>query len=241
MSDAWVELLGAAQPEPPADRPWVQVNMVTSIDGRAAYQGRTKGLSSNTDQDLMRELRAHADAVLVGASTLAAEGYGNLVDADRQRARRARGKPALPLAVTVSRTGLLPLGIPLLDDPGQRVLAFVGSPPENPADVPPDLQIESIDAAALPAGILGPLRRDHGVEVLLCEGGPRLLGAMVKAGVVDEMFLTLAHWIVGGDEPRIIEGIPELHPMQGVEVVASVDEEGHTMFRLRFVSRPPRT
>ena len=65
---------GLAFPPPPPDRPYVIVNMVSSVDGRAAIEGTERGLGSTTDQALMRELRVHADVVLNGASTLRASG-----------------------------------------------------------------------------------------------------------------------------------------------------------------------
>jgi riboflavin biosynthesis pyrimidine reductase len=52
---------------------------------------------------------------------------------------------------------------------------------------------------------------EEGVRALLCEGGPTLHGALQAAGLVDELFLTIAPKLVGGDAPRIIEGdvLPE--------------------------------
>ena len=61
-------------PPPPADRPTVILNMVSSADGRAVIEGTERGLGSPTDQRLMRELRVHADVVLNGAGTLRASG-----------------------------------------------------------------------------------------------------------------------------------------------------------------------
>jgi 5-amino-6-(5-phosphoribosylamino)uracil reductase len=47
---------------------------------------------------------------------------------------------------------------------------------------------------------------------LLHEGGPRLLAQFAAAGVVDELCLTLSPLVVGGDAPRIMNGLPVLPP-----------------------------
>ena len=57
----------------PAERPYVAVNFVASVDGRAVVNGSAAGLGSPTDQLLMRRLRAEADAVMHGAGTLRAD------------------------------------------------------------------------------------------------------------------------------------------------------------------------
>ena len=78
----------------PADRPFVLLNMVASADGRAALEGRTRALGSDADTLLLTELRALADAVLIGVGTLRAEGYARLVAEPGRVARRvAAGRP----------------------------------------------------------------------------------------------------------------------------------------------------
>ena len=74
----------------PADRPFLYLNMVASVDGRASYEGRTQGLGSEADTLLLTELRALADAVLVGTGTIRAEGYG-AAGAQPRAGRPARG------------------------------------------------------------------------------------------------------------------------------------------------------
>ena len=62
--------------------------MVASADGRAALDGRTGALGSEADTLLLTELRALADAVLLGTGTLRAEGYARLVARPRAASRR---------------------------------------------------------------------------------------------------------------------------------------------------------
>src|SRR5829696_3507383 len=93
----------------PADRPFVYLNMVATVDGRAAIKGRSDALGSPTDTLLLTELRTLADAVLIGTGTLRAEGYGRIVgDAGRVARREAAGLPPTPTAVLLSRRLDLP-------------------------------------------------------------------------------------------------------------------------------------
>ena len=69
--------------------------MVATVDGRATIGGRTRALGSDADTLLLTELRALADAVLIGTGTLRAEGYGRLVGDPERVARRDR-PPACP-------------------------------------------------------------------------------------------------------------------------------------------------
>ncbi len=59
-----------------AGHPWVELCMVDSIDGATAIDGRSGGLSSPTDFQVLLALRQLADVIIVGASTVRAEGYG---------------------------------------------------------------------------------------------------------------------------------------------------------------------
>lgn len=77
-------------------------------------------------------------------------------------------------------------------------LVVVESGPRGPADLP---------------ALLRSLH-EEGVRALLCEGGPTLHGALQAAGLVDELFLTIAPKLVGGIAPRILEGdLPGLEPL----------------------------
>lgn len=90
-----------------------------------------------------------------------------------------------------------------------------------------------------PAAVIGVLQREFGVGLLLHEGGPRLLGAFLAAGRVDELFLTLAPQVAGrGAMPRpgLAEGaafLPETAPWFDLQ---SVKRGGSHLF-LRLSAR----
>ena len=110
-----VEALRAcARRGPRGARPRVAAAMISTADGRAAIQGRSVALGHPADRALLRELRTAADAILVGAATMAAERYARLLDADQRALRAVRGEPEHPLIATVSRRLDLSPDIPVL-------------------------------------------------------------------------------------------------------------------------------
>ena len=160
-------------------------------------------------------LRALADVVLVGHGTAAAEGY-RAGDRGRPRSagsgRRSAGAPTLPIAVVSRRASLDPAGglvtgavSPTLlitceaADPGRRAaLAAAGVEVLVCGDDDVDLPLALDRLAGL------------GLEQVLCEGGPSLLHSALAAGVVDELDLSLAPALVGGDETRLLAvALPE--------------------------------
>ena len=212
------ELLAEVRPREraPEDRPFVFVNMVSTIDGRAQVSGRTRDLGEEADLEMLLELRAIADAVLIGTGTLRAEGYARLVGSAERRARReAAGLAGDPAAVLLSRSLELPWDAGLFADPDQPVLIYTGAdaPAEGAGGVRaggvPDttapVEVVRLERAE-PAAMLADLRA-RGIAALLTEGGPTLNSALLGAGLVDELFLTIAPQITGeADAIRIVEG-----------------------------------
>ncbi len=203
------ELLAEVRPREraPADRPFVFVNMVSTLDGRAQVRGRTRELGDEADLEMLLELRSLADAVLIGTGTLRAEGYARLVGSEERRARReAAGLAADPTAVLLSRGLDLPWDAGLFAAPEQPVLVYTSAAaePEVPEIAAPVEVVRLPDPS--PAAALADLRA-RGVAALLTEGGPTLNSALLGAGLVDELFLTLAPLITGEAEAiRIVEG-----------------------------------
>ena len=112
----------------PPDRPYLGLNMVSSLDGKATLDWRTKGLSTEVDRRLFHHLRTQADAVMVGAGTVREERYGRMTKNDELRDKRvAEGRTPEALAVVVSGRLDLPADLPLLNEPEQSVLIATGA------------------------------------------------------------------------------------------------------------------
>jgi riboflavin-specific deaminase-like protein len=189
----------------PGDRPFLYLNMVASADGRASVEGRTVGLGSEADTRLLTELRAVAEAVLVGTGTIRVEGYGRLVrDAERVARREAAGMTATPTAVLISRSFDIPWGAQLFDAPDQPVIVYTGASGQPP-EVAAPVEVVRVDDPS-PRAVMADLRA-RGVRSVLCEGGPTLNSALFAEDVVDELFLTISPQLAGEHAaPRIVEG-----------------------------------
>jgi riboflavin biosynthesis pyrimidine reductase len=155
------------------DRPFVAVNFVATIDGRASIGGVSGPIGSETDTAMLTGLRTRFDAVMIGAGTMRAERYGEL---------------------------------------GRR-LVVVESGPDG-----------RVDLAALLRSL-----REEGVRALLCEGGPTLHGALQASGLVDDLFLTIAPKLSGGDATRIVEG--ELGEVARLQLSWLLEEDGELYAR----------
>ncbi|MDQ2700409.1 MAG: dihydrofolate reductase family protein, partial [Actinomycetota bacterium] len=118
---------------PREDRPFVAVNMVTTVDGRASLGGRTVDMGTELDIELLLKLRTRFDAVMIGAGTMRAERYGRIIASADARARRERiGLPHDPLAVIISGRLELPFDAPLFTKGAGRVLIFTNHPGPYP-------------------------------------------------------------------------------------------------------------
>lgn len=121
-SEAEVEVEHILADFPPPG-PYLVLNMVASIDGRATLAGRTAGLGGEADHAVFHGLRERVDCIMAGAGTVRAERYGRLIKDPEARARREqRGLAAEPVAAVVSRSGDVPLeGAVVGEDPAALI------------------------------------------------------------------------------------------------------------------------
>jgi riboflavin-specific deaminase-like protein len=190
-------------------RPYLITNFVLTLDGRATIAGRSGPIGSDSDTAMLVGLRTRVDAVMIGAGTMRAERYGRVIgDPAKREAREREGLPGDALMVLVSGRLDLPWDAPLFAQEGGPVLICTSAdadPPETEADVRVLRQPDGVDLAAL----LAHLRAECGVRALLSEGGPHLHGQLLDQGLVDELFVTHAPKLAGGDGPGLCEGLPE--------------------------------
>ena len=231
--------LGRSPGTSPPDRPYVALNMIATVDGRATLQGRTASLGNWADRELFHGLRSVVDAVMVGAGTVRDERYGRIVPDPRTRERRrAAGLSDEPLAVVVSESLNLPPDLPLLGEPEARVVIITGSSGQIS---PCPAQVSYVRApddgeADLPRA-LRELRDRFAVASLLTEGGPRLNATLLQAAMLDELFLSVSPGIAGGaDALRIVHG-PELTPPAELELISALESQSHLFLRYGVATR----
>jgi len=216
----------------PPGRPYLGVNMVSSLDGKATLDWRTKGLSSEVDRRLFHHLRTQADAVMVGAGTVREERYGRMTKNDELRQKRVNhGLVPDALAVVVSGRLDLPPDLPLLNEPEQRVVIATGSDAELPG-LEGDVEYARV-GDDLPR-LMGYLSERHGVRSVLCEGGPTLNSFLFAADLVDELFLTLNPKVLSGASALTIVAGRELVEPAEPDLVSVAEADGELYTRWRF-------
>jgi riboflavin-specific deaminase-like protein len=211
----------------PAERPYLVLNMVSTLDGKATIEWRTKGLSTELDRRLFHQLRTQVDAVMLGAGTARTERYGRIAKSDELREKRvSEGLAPEPLAIVASARLDLPADLPLLQEPTQEVVIATGSDTELRGTAARIEYLRTGDDLPL---LMAKLRQERGVRSILCEGGPTLNFHLLAAGLVDELFLTLSPKLTGGAAALTIVAGRDLGEPTELELV-SVAEGGGDLF-----------
>ena len=193
----------------------LRVNFVASADGAVAVGGVSSGLEAPGDRTVFGLLRELADVILVGAGSVRAEGYrGARTSPEREARRRARDQAPVPPIAVVSTRGDLDPASPLFTDTAVAPLVLLtGAAPDTAPDTVrralagAGAEVVDVggDPGSIPDAVLAALA-DRGLTRVLCEGGPALFGALLDAGRVDELCLSLAPQLEGGAAGRIVTG-----------------------------------
>lgn len=205
------------------ERPFLAINMVSTVDGRAALDGSAVGIGSATDHRLLFELRAEADVVLHGAGTVRADPLSARVPPDLVAQRTARGQTPQPIGAIVTRSGNLPAQHPYYDSP---TLIYVTSDRAVSVERP---TVEIRRAPDVRGAVCDLARR--GVRRVLCEGGPTLNSALFQAQLIDEVFLTIAPKLLGGEDPLTIVRGPCFAEMLRLQLRSLVEVDGELFLR----------
>lgn len=200
------------QPYPERQATWLRANFIASLDGGATVAGRSGGLAGPGDRVLFSLLREHADVIVVGAGTVRTENYGSVrLGVTQRQHRRARGQGEVPPLAIVTRSGRLDRDLPVFTrtEVPPLVLTCAAATDEtadqlaglaeviNCSAGDPDRVDEAAALTALSA---------RGQHQVLTEGGPTLLGSFIECDLLDELCLTVAPYVVGGQAPRIAAG-----------------------------------
>jgi len=232
--------------------PCVYANFVSSIDGIVAVEGGEVASGSlisgrnEADRFVMGLLRAFADAILVGAGTVRAEGGKALwtpeyifpAAAEGFKALRAKlGRAKDPLLAIVSARGDLDPAEPAIQR-GALVLTTKASEPALRGRLPSATRVLGISAGPRlePDDMLAALTSE-GHRVILTEGGPSLFGQLVQAGRIDELFLTVSPTLAGQAENQsfgLVHGVDFGKHLKWATLESIRQHESHLFLRYRF-------
>jgi riboflavin biosynthesis pyrimidine reductase len=197
----------------PLSRPTLIANFVETIDGVVAMDagksggGEVSGFSP-ADRFVMGLLRTFADVVLVGAGTLRASDGGGWtgsriypsLSAEFAELRRGLGLTPTPLTLVATSSGDIDPKLPGLADPSiPVVIAGPAAAIDNleTMHLPAHVRLEPLPQARQVGDELFAVAGRLGGRLVLSEAGPHLTGKLVSAGMVDELFLTVAPQLAG--------------------------------------------
>ena len=224
--------------EAPTDRPYVMVNMISSVDGATVVDGVSGGLGGEGDREVFRAVRSVPDVILVAARTANAESYNApRISEAAGAARRERGQAAHPRLAVVTGRLSVDLSLGMFTDPGEQrplVITSAAAPTNRRDEVEAVAEVLVAGEATIDlADALAQLRR-RGASIVLCEGGPSMNAGLVEADLVDEWCVSLSPTLAGGDSPRIVNGAPPaLRPLTLERVL-----EHQGMLLLRYLRGP---
>jgi riboflavin biosynthesis pyrimidine reductase len=232
--DVDLETAYALPEQRPDRRPFVRINMISSLDGAIAFRGKSGVLGGPADRRVFETLRGLADVIVVGAGTIRAEGYGpaRLPDEAKDR-RQARGQTPVPSIAVVTRSCHLDWTSPFFTEAEVRPMVMTTSGVDDAAYArardAADVLLAGDDQVDL-AGAFGQLE-ERGTDSVLVEGGPRLNAQLAAADLMDELCLTLSPRLVCGDGPRVLAGAELASPIE-LRTAHLMEEDGFYFLRL---------
>ena len=184
--------------------PCLRGGFVASMDGAVAVGGASRPLQGPADKQAFAALRAVCDAVLVGAGTARSEDYGPVRPGAPARAwRQAHGRGPAPLVLVSRSLDLDPAARAFTGEVRTVVLTCAAAAAPAGLHEVADVVVVGDEAVDLPSAVA--VLHERGLTRLLCEGGPRLLTDLLRAGLVDELCLTLAPLLVGAAPSLLTE------------------------------------
>ena len=179
--------------------PFVTAKFAMSLDGKIATRsGDSKWVTGPAARAVVQQMRRETDAVMVGASTVAADDPQLTARGDDNRPR-----PRQPVRVALDSRCRMPPDAQLLRQPGQTLVYTTCRAPADHVR-----RLERAGAVVIPVGAtadgrvcpreaLADLGRRQIVN-LLVEGGGQILGSLFDAGLVDKVYAFIAPVIIGG-------------------------------------------
>lgn len=196
--------------------------MVSTLDGVMRGAGGTsRSIASAADKRLFSKLRAAADVVLVGAGTVRDEDY----------------HPSITPVAVVSAGLHLPMTLRMFalrtsQTPRPLILTCASALSHAPSELLAIADVVACGDDGVDLGIMLETMHERGFQRIHCEGGPRLLGDLAAAGLLDELLLTVTPILHGGGATEHIMSVPGgLIPALRLTTTQVLEEEGSVFIR----------
>ncbi|MDT5264382.1 MAG: hypothetical protein QOI90_1008 [Mycobacterium sp.] len=217
-------------------RCWVRANMISSLDGGATDDGKAGGLAGPGDRALFARMRQEADVVVVGAATVRIENYsGAQMSVSQRQERQSRGQAEVPPIAVITHSADFEHDAKLFTRAEVPPLILTCRETVDDVRARFDALADVVDASGRhtdrvdPAAVLDILDR-RGMRRVLTEGGPSLLSLFIAGDLLDELCVTIAPILVGGQARRIASGSGESHTRMRRSHLLT-DDEGYLYTR----------
>ncbi|MEA1924886.1 MAG: dihydrofolate reductase family protein [Candidatus Altiarchaeota archaeon] len=192
-------------------KPFIFINSAMTVDGKiSTLERRQVRISSQKDMEVVDKLRAGSDAVLVGMKTLLTDDPKLTVKSGRLREERLEmGLSENPMKVAVGRIDSVNLDSEFLNY-GNAVKVFFASMHSDTLKIDELGNMAKVYVSAdneIDPFFIAETLHDLGVRKLMIEGGAETNYCFLRAGLVDEMYVTVAPRIFGGkNAPTLVDG-----------------------------------
>ncbi|MDD1759003.1 MAG: 2,5-diamino-6-(ribosylamino)-4(3H)-pyrimidinone 5'-phosphate reductase [Methanothrix sp.] len=212
----------------PLKKPFVFINSAMSADGKiSSVEHRQIRISGQADLARVDLLRAKSDAVMVGIGTVLADDPSLRIKSNALRqARMEQSMPENPLRVVADSLARTPPGARLLGE-GCLVAVSRSAPAVRVARLSKECEIIKCGEDRVDLALLMSELCMRGVKRLMVEGGATLNWSLVKAGLVDELYVYIGALLIGGSQaPTLMDGpgFCRDFPMLKLESVETLDE-----------------
>ena len=192
-------------------KPHTSLIMAVSLDGKISTRdGTGPRFASEADGIRLREIRSHADAILVGAGTIIADDPTFTEHGTYKELRLQRGLAPNPIKVVVSGSGSVPETSRMFQRNGAPALVFTTAriPPTRLTELQQVAEVHCVGETTVNfRRVVEILGEAYQVKQLLIEGGGQVNFDLFRSGLIDEVYLTLCPKIIGGrDVVTSVEG-----------------------------------
>ncbi|ATZ60656.1 MAG: 2,5-diamino-6-(ribosylamino)-4(3H)-pyrimidinone 5'-phosphate reductase [Methanosarcinales archaeon Met12] len=189
-------------------RPFVFINAAMSADGKiSTYERRQIRISSDADMRRVDELRAGADAIMVGIGTVLADNPSLTMKSGEKN----------PIRIVVDSMARTPVDAEIISRKGSPTIIAVSksAPPKRVEALRGKAEIITVGDRQVSLPELLSELKSRGINRLMVEGGATLNWGLISERLVDEIYVYIGNMIIGGkDAPTLVDGLGFTKPVK---------------------------